>query len=503
MQCAATTHYWEIEDKDVIVIPSLSLNAHELQNISGVGHYEAERMLYVLLALGKSRTRVIYVTSSPLDHGIADYYVGLLPSEIRQDARGRVTFMSVCDVDTGRSLAEKICMRPRLLNRLRSMVRPETTVLNVLRGTRHEMRISNELGIPVYSARPGDQSYGSKSGSRALFDRLRIPCADGTSVACFDVEDLITQILEVTLRNPTAMRGVVKLDEGFSGKGNAVMDLGRIRRVDVTDIARLRLAARGALENMDFCCRGRTWDDYEDEIRRMGAIFELFVEGEITASPSVQVVVNEDYSVSVVSTHEQILDNQVYVGCRFPADEAYRRELMRYGKLVGEFFAERRITDHFSVDFICVRHPTSFAWEVYAIEINLRVTGTTHPWMTLKLLTHGSTDETSGVYYSDTHQVRCYVSSDCIQGESLRHLVPMDIKEIFEARKDLNWCPERQMGVVCHLLGCVSENGKIGMTSIADTPEGAQRQFDQAVSFLLSESDSSSALVTPPRHLSD
>jgi hypothetical protein len=37
-----TTHYWEIENKDVIVIPSLSLDAHELQNITGVGHYEGE-----------------------------------------------------------------------------------------------------------------------------------------------------------------------------------------------------------------------------------------------------------------------------------------------------------------------------------------------------------------------------------------------------------------------------------------------------------------------------
>ena len=222
----------------------------------------------------------------------------------------------------------------------------------------------------------------------------------------------------------------------------------------------------------------------------MGAIFELFVEGEDIKSPSVQVVVNEDFSVNVLSTHEQILDNQVYVGCRFPADEAYRKELMQYGKLVGEFFSKKKITDHFSVDFICVWNSTCLIWEVYAIEINLRITGTTHPWMTLKLLTHGSTDEISGVYYSDSLQIRCYVSSDCIQGESLKHLVPMDIKEIFEARGDLNWCPERQMGIVCHLLGCVSENGKIGMTSIADTPHAAQRQFDQAVALLLSESNS-------------
>jgi hypothetical protein len=40
--CTAATHYWEIENKDVIVIPSLSFDAHELQSISGIGHYEGK-----------------------------------------------------------------------------------------------------------------------------------------------------------------------------------------------------------------------------------------------------------------------------------------------------------------------------------------------------------------------------------------------------------------------------------------------------------------------------
>lgn len=36
------THYWEIENKDVIVIPSLSFHPHELQGISGAVHYEGK-----------------------------------------------------------------------------------------------------------------------------------------------------------------------------------------------------------------------------------------------------------------------------------------------------------------------------------------------------------------------------------------------------------------------------------------------------------------------------
>ena len=40
--CTTATHYWEIENKDALVIPSLSFDAHELQSISGIGHYEGK-----------------------------------------------------------------------------------------------------------------------------------------------------------------------------------------------------------------------------------------------------------------------------------------------------------------------------------------------------------------------------------------------------------------------------------------------------------------------------
>ncbi len=40
--CTTAPHYWEIENKDAIVIPSLSFDTHELQSISGIGHYEGK-----------------------------------------------------------------------------------------------------------------------------------------------------------------------------------------------------------------------------------------------------------------------------------------------------------------------------------------------------------------------------------------------------------------------------------------------------------------------------
>ena len=94
--------------------------------------------------------------------------------------------------------------------------------------------------------------------------------------------------------------------------------------------------------------------------------------------------------VEILSTHDQILggpDGQVYLGCRFPADESYRLKLQKLGLQVGQNLAAKGALERFGVDFIAVRQPDD-TWDIQAIEINLRKGGTTHPFMTLKFLTN-------------------------------------------------------------------------------------------------------------------
>jgi len=46
----------------VVVVPSLSLDPQELAKVTGVHHYE-ERMLYTLMLLRRTRTRIVNLTS--------------------------------------------------------------------------------------------------------------------------------------------------------------------------------------------------------------------------------------------------------------------------------------------------------------------------------------------------------------------------------------------------------------------------------------------------------
>ena len=63
-----------------------------------------------------------------------------------------------------------------------------------------------------------------------------------------------------------------------------------------------------------------------------------------------------------------------------------------------------------AVDFVTVRNKGG--WKSYAIEINLRMTGTTHPIMMMRLLNDGTYDPERGIYLTRRGEPRVYVSTD-------------------------------------------------------------------------------------------
>ena len=71
----------------------------------------------------------------------------------------------------------------------------------------------------------------------------------------------------------------------------------------------------------------------------MQGIVEEFIPGEIKTSPSAQCIIDPLGNAQVISTHDQVLggeSGQVFVGARFPADEAYAGEIGKRGRMVAE-----------------------------------------------------------------------------------------------------------------------------------------------------------------------
>src|SRR5262249_43504109 len=147
---------------------------------------------------------------------------------------------------------------------------------------------------------------------------------------------------------------------------------------------RTSLAER--LRAMQFEMASLTYDNYVAKLAERGGIVEERIMGRDFRSPSAQLRVTPLGQVEQLSTHDQLLGGptgQTYLGCLSPASREYGPEIMREAAKVGRRLAKEGVIGRFALDFVTVRNERG-AWEVYAIEINLRKGGTTHPFLTLQ-----------------------------------------------------------------------------------------------------------------------
>jgi len=468
--------------RTIVVVPSLSLDPVELHKISGVEHYE-ERLLCLLMMLRLPRTEVVYVTSRALAPAIIDYYLHLLPGVPAAHARRRLTLLD-CDDGSLVPLTQKILYRPRLVERLRtSITHPELSHLTCFNSTVLERTLAVRLGIPMYATDPALASLGTKSGSRRVFREAGIPTPDGFEDVSTE-EGVAEAIAALKRRRPALPAAVVKLDEGFSGEGNATFDLRQAP--DGSGLAawvRRRLPTELVFEAKD-----ESWETYSGKLSTMGGIVECFVSGADPASPSVQCRIDPVGHIEVVSTHDQVLGGptgQIFLGCRFPAAPEYRGELHDAGKRIGAVLRDRGVIGRFGVDFMSVVEGDGQR-RTYAIEINLRKGGTTLPFLMLQFLTGGTYHPESGHYATALGEPRYYYATDNLQRDAYRRLTPPDLIDVV-VEQGLHFDSTTQEGVVFHLIGAIAEFGKLGVLAIGKTPERALDRYERTVEVLTRE----------------
>ncbi len=463
--------------RTVLIVPSFSLDQEVMAKITGVAHYE-ERLLCLLLLLRMPRTRIVYVTSTPISDSVIDYYLHLLPDIPSRQARARLTLIS-CDDTRLRPLTEKILDRPDLMGRLGEAMGERSwghmTCFNV---TELERTLAVRLGVPIYGCDPGLHHLGFKSDSRRLFKEVGVPLPDGFE----DLPDgsaVAEALTELKARNPKLRRAVVKLNEGFSGEGNAVFTFeGAPERGGLAPWIRERLPA------MDFAARGMTWEEYAAKVHEMGSVVEAFIEGREVRSPSAQFRVDPLGGLEAISTHDQIMggtSDQIFLGCRFPADESYRLEIQAEGLKAAEALRGKGVLGRFGIDFMSIRDGDH--WRHYGIEVNLRKGGTTHPFLMLQFLTDGHYDPATGLYHTASDQPRFYYASDNLQSGRYRGLTPDELIDIAVVA-GLQYHGSTQEGVVFHLLGSLYEFGKFGVVCVGASNERARNLYDEITRIL-------------------
>ncbi len=470
------------DPQTIVVVPSMSIDA--LDSGAVIQAYE-ERFLFLLLLLRQPRARLIYVTSQTILPSIIDYYLDLLPGVIPSHARQRLFLPSPMDGSV-RPLSEKLLERPRLIERIRSLIMdPNRAHLVPFNTTHREKELALRLGIPMYGADPKFFPLGTKSGCRKIFIEENVPHPLGRE----DIgskEDLVEAIAQMRGTKPSIRQVMVKLNEGVSGEGNAVIDLTGLPPVaGGGDPGRDKAMLDDRLRAMKFESQEVTYESYMKKLRERKGVVEERIMGEEFRSPSVQLRVTPLGKVELLSTHDQLLGGptgQSYLGCVFPADTAYAPLITREAAKVGRRLAKEGVIGRFALDFVVVRAKDG-TWEPYAIEINLRKGGTTHPFLTLQFLTDGTYDTETGIFTAPNGQQKFFVASDHVESPRYRTLTPDDLFDIV-VRHNLHFDQTRQTGVVFHMMSALGELGRTGMTAVGNSHEDAKATYNRAVAVL-------------------
>jgi hypothetical protein len=463
--------------KAVVIIPSLTLDQDILTRIEGINYYE-ERLLCLLMLLKMPRTQVIYVTSMTIDPVIIDYYLHLLPGITGYHARQRLTMLSCSDVSQ-RSLTEKILERPLLIERIRNSIPPgypaHIASFNV---TEKERTLAVRLGLPVYGCDPDCWYLGTKSGSRMIFQKAGILMPPGFENLANE-NDIVESLFALKQQMPLLRKAVIKMNDGFSGEGNAVFSYNGAPEESI-----LKNWIKTQLRYMHIIAPDLNYRTFMKKFTRMQGIVEAFIDGDIKASPSVQCRVNPLGEIDIISTHDQLLGGdagQVFLGANFPASSEYAAEVGQLGKRVTEELKKMGVLGRFSVDFLSVKENNE--WKHYAIEINLRKGGTTHPYLMLQFLTGGMYNADSGEFEMHDKKKRYYFASDNFKSDKCKGLTPHDLIDI-AISNDIHYNSTKEEGVMFHIIGALSQYGKLGIVCIGDSPEKASMYYNRTVDIL-------------------
>jgi hypothetical protein len=238
--------------------------------------------------------------------------------------------------------------------------------------------------------------------------------------------------------------------------------------------------------------------EYLAQLARDGGIVERRIVGAELRSPSVQLRITPLGEVELLSTHDQLLggpSGQSYLGCRFPADPAYAAAITREAAKIGTRLVREGVLGRFAIDFVVVRE--NGRWKPFAIELNLRKGGTTHPFLTLQFLTDGRYDPDDARFVAPSGREKHLVATDHLESELLRSLSVDDLFDV-TVRQRLHFDLARQTGTVFHMMSPITELGRVGVTAVGDSAEEADAIFRRAEEVLVEEAAPPPEPALPP-----
>ena len=471
---AMTTARRGARRRSVVMLPSRSVDRWR-EPPAETRSYE-ERLLSFLFDLHDPSLELTYITSLPVGRGTIDYYISLLPRRLRLSARRRLRLVSLGDGGP-RPLSEKLLERPHVLEQIRrTLGDSNVSYLMPYNSTTLERDIALALDIPLFGADPDQAWLGTKSGSRALFAGAGVPHPLGVE-QIRAIHDAVDAICVLRAAKPELAALIIKLDQAVSGEGNAIVDLAEL---PVPGARGERELIEQRLERLVPAVDGVSPAAYLRKLAAQGGVVEERITGHELRSPSVQLEITPAGAVTLLSTHDQILhgrSGQQFAGCRFPADQGYAPVISGLAQRVGQRLADMGVIGRLAIDFLVTRGHND-RWRPLALEVNLRMGGTTHPYQTLARLIGGRYDAQTASFATRLGQPRHYVATDHLEIQKSQALDQAGLLAR-ATREGLRFDHNGGRGVVFHMLSSVEPLATAGVMAIADDPQRADDLYDR------------------------
>lgn len=402
-------------------VPSSSLEAHQRASTFNFAVRENSQ-LSRLCDAHDPNVDVLYLSPFALSPDVQNYYLKLLEVGGVAAVHSRVKVMvpeNAPRFPEHFSLAKLALYSPRLLRKIREHVRGRPAMLVPGDVGPEDLLLAVELGLPLLGAEPDTLSlFGSKSGSKRIFAAAEVAVAPGAH-DIYDEADLLAYLSKLMVEHLDVQRWLLKIDNEAGGRGVAMVDTARFKVMaavraekaqhanrwhlpEVVANAQERVAValrKGLARKAVLACPGlydSRWSAYAAAYFRVGGVIEAcppFVVG----SPSVNMLIEPDGSVALLSSHDQIFSSPfVFAAANFPSGAP--ADLLHPAALAIARQAYREgVIGYVGVDFVAwsagggpgARGGGGGAPRLWAVDLNLRLTPTQASFQLFDFLAKG------------------------------------------------------------------------------------------------------------------
>ena len=418
-RCGRPSSMRDEEPHTSVVVPSLTLDQSELRKLPGASFYE-ERLLFLLIRLRNPRARMVFVTSQPVHPFVLEYYFQFLAGIPASHARARLTLLCAYDALAALAHREDPGAAAPASQRIRDGIHDtKRAYLTVFNSTPLERRLAVLLGIPLNGVDPNLIHLGTKSGQPQGLPRGRRGPARWARRTCAREHDVENALLDLRAQRPGAAARGGQAQRQLLRRGQRDLPLpGGRRRATRSTTSCARSSSR---------CPRRRRSSTSRSSRAWAASSRSSSRRRRRPRPARSSASARAGEVLPISTHDQILggpSGQVFLGCIFPADETTACASRRTRSRSARCWPATAWSAASAWTSWCWRASRGEEWKLSALEINLRMGGTTHPYLALQFLTGGQLDPATGLFRSPSGQTKYYRATDNLHSELLPRPAP-------------------------------------------------------------------------------